>query len=238
MRTRLGSYKKNSVCLGFLAESEKCDFFDELRLSENNGEYPFQITDLNNCLLLQEQGYEDLYLFAGRQIITEERLEILALTTNEKIPNGLSIGEVVDRVNSLGAIPVLAWSPGKWFGNRGKIVKEMITRYSPTEFLIGDTTLRPMCWLEPVLMRQATKKGFAVVAGSDPLPFSGEEQMLGRYVSGWNMEFERHDPVTSVRCYLKTQKVVSQSIGSRGNIIGTLRRLYLNSLAKRDSNKQ
>ncbi len=144
-----------------------------------------------------------LYLFAGRQVITSERLEVLALTTDVDIPDGLPIEEVIERINREGAIAVLSWAPGKWFAQRGKKVARLLSDYSAQDLVLGDTTLRPWCWIEPLLMKKGVQSGFTVLAGSDPLPFAGEEEMMGRYVSRWQMEFDRENPVGLIRNYLK-----------------------------------
>jgi hypothetical protein len=47
--------------------------------------------------------------------------------------------------------------------------------------LIGDSALRPAWMPAAPLLRRALASGLPVVAGSDPLPFRGEERRLGTY---------------------------------------------------------
>jgi len=234
LRSNLANIDSDCLNLAFLAERFDCHYFQEMKIKKE--EIPsssFKIRDFGEALMLEEQGYQNLFLFAGRQVITRERLEILALTTDMKIPDGLPVHTVIDHINEAGAIAVLSWAPGKWFGERGKRVARLLKDYSANELLLGDTTLRPWCWFEPLLMKKAVKSGFSVLAGSDPLPFAGEEKMMGRYVSGWKMEFDLHDPVGSVRNYLKESGKCLQRHGRRGYCIETFRRLYKNMKTKK-----
>ena len=240
LKTALDTLRNNLACLdsdciysAFLAERFDCHYFCEIKKKNKDIVRSFiQIKDFGEALLLQESGYKDIYLFAGRQVVTRERLEVLALTTDMEIPDGLPVQDVIERINRAGAIAVLSWAPGKWFSHRGKRVAQLLTDYSATDLLLGDTTLRPWCWLEPLLMKKAVKSGFPILAGSDPLPFSGEEAMMGRYVSTWQMEFDLNDPVGSVRSYLKNSGKCPARIGKRGSCTETVTRLYKNLKTK------
>lgn len=234
LRSNLASLGNDSVAMAFLAERYDCHYFRDLKLygAEKIGLHGY-VQDCGDALLLKEKGFKDVYLLAGRQVITSERLEILALTTDMEITDGLPAREVIQRTNDEGAVAVLSWAPGKWFGKRGEIVQQLISNFSPNELLIGDTTLRPWCWFEPVLMKKGEESGFRILAGSDPLPFAGEEKVMGKYVSTWQMQFDGENPVGSVRDYLK-KNIHSRSkrIGRRGLCFETLRRLYKNYKSK------
>jgi len=233
LRSNLTGFGSDSLYFGFLAERFDCHYFRDLKAKDNDiFDSAAKIEDFGEALMLSEQGHEDIFLFAGRQVVTKERLEILALTTDMEIPDGLPVEDVVDIVNRAGAIAVLSWAPGKWLGERGKKVGWLLDNCSPDELLLGDTTLRPWCWFEPLLMKKGLKAGYSVVAGSDPLPFVGEEAMMGKYLSSWQMEFDSHDPVGSVRNYLKKADISPARIGRRGSCLETLLRLYKNFKAK------
>ncbi len=233
LRSNMASLGPDSLHFAFLAERHDCHYFQAIKEKKLEiSSSPVQVNDLGEALLLLEEGYNDLFLFAGRQIITRERLEVLALTTDQVIPDGLPVKEVIERINRTGAVAVLSWAPGKWFSKRGKIVAGLLADYSASEFLLGDTTLRPWCWLEPLLMKKGVTSGFSVVAGSDPLPFAGEEKMMGRYLSRWQMEFDMGNPVGSVRSYLKESGKYPERIGRRGRCVETMVRLYRNLKTK------
>lgn len=120
-------------------------------------------------------------VIAGRQIVTAERLELLVLGRDLVIKDKTPIVQAIGVANSAGALPVVPWSPGKWLGARGKIVDQLICSRRPSELAFADSALRPQGWALPPLLKKAEAKGFAILAGSDPLPFAGEEKRVGGY---------------------------------------------------------
>ncbi|HOW96193.1 MAG TPA: hypothetical protein P5567_08290 [Kiritimatiellia bacterium] len=120
------------------------------------------------------------YLLAGRQVITRERIEVLGLAMASFVEDGLPLEDTVARVRAQGGLPVLSWAPGKWFFGRGRIVGAFISRSAPGDLLLGDTSLRPLFWGEPRLMRAGRRRGLRVVSGSDPLPFAEDARWAGR----------------------------------------------------------
>ncbi len=234
LRNNLNKISTNATCLAFLAERHDCHYFSEIINKGASFISPeIQVDRFNNSVCLKEKGYPDLFLFAGRQIITSERIEILALTIDESIPDGLPAQKVIETVVDHGGIPVLSWAPGKWFGGRGELIENLITTGSSRDMVLGDTTLRPWCWGEPKKMEKAVRNGYAVLAGSDPLPFAGEEKKMGKYVSTWDSDFDLSDPVGSVRSLMKTGDWKPARAGKRGKILETLFRLYYNSQSKK-----
>ena len=138
-------------------------------------------TSDQNVLKLKTQHGENLFVVAGRQIVSKERLEFLALFCREDIPDGLSIEELSKRVAAANAIFVLNWAPGKWMFSRSKIVDNLLKHFSPKKLLLCDTALRFYGWSEPKQMREARERGFKIIAGTDPFPIKGEEQRVGKY---------------------------------------------------------
>ena len=165
-----------------LAERHDCQYFKRLRDGDIKlDDFELDCPEENELRLTRNKDGLSLNLLPGRQVITRENIEILALACPEMIDDGQPALDVIFQLNQLKRIPVLTWSPGKWFGQRGELVTRLITELDKQDFLIGDTTLRPYGWLTPRLMKRAQQIGFTVVAGSDPLPFSGEESWLGAY---------------------------------------------------------
>lgn len=233
LQSSLQGIDQSAYHLAFLAERFDCSVFSELASAEQSGAWRVQkISNQDNVLLLESQDTA-LYLFAGRQIVTRERIEILALTTDTRIPDGLTAPETVESVLREGALPVLAWAPGKWMFTRKQVVKDLLTRFAPDELLLGDTSLRPTIWPEPFLMREARKKGFKIVAGSDPLPFAGEEAMMGRFVTTVSGNFDPNLPVDSVRDLFRRSESGFRREGRRCSLMQTLTRLYKNIQSKK-----
>ncbi len=122
-----------------------------------------------------------IYLVAGRQIVTEEKIEVLALCTNNTIKNGMSLHVTVTAIGQSGAIPVLPWGVGKWLGSRGTILQEYLCQEGNDEFYLGDNGGRPWFWRKPALFELARKKDVVILPGSDPLPLAAEASRVGSF---------------------------------------------------------
>ncbi len=215
---RLSPSGADTFLAACLTERADCQFFSALQNSELDcGQYRIAPSEEAGCLLVTEPEGETVYLFAGRQIVTRERLEVLGLFVTETVPDGLDAGEAIRRVRSLGGIPVLAWSPGKWFGARGATVNDLFKGSDNDSLAAGDTTMRPYGWPFPRLMQEAADLGHPVIAGSDPLPFPGQERLIGTFGTAWETDsFNPAQPVTELRTLICTGK--GTSCGKRGSI--------------------
>lgn len=214
----------------FLTERHDCHFFRQLKdgLLKVSGA---QCSDGEEVLSIRNAEGKRLWLAAGRQIVTAERLEILALTTDAEIADGQPARDVLRQVRETGAVPVIAWAPGKWFFGRGRIVRELIDTEPAGSFLLGDTTLRPTVWPEPILMRHARKKGFKVIAGSDPLPVAGEETRAVSYGIQCDGRIDSAQPLKSLRDMLNRLPGM-KTFGRRDSLFGVLNRLKKYGAAK------
>lgn len=227
---------KGLVRVACLAERSDCRGFAELR--EQAGGAPLGRCRVSaageaGALEIVDGDGVPFYLVAGRQIVTAERVEILALAVEdvgdvERRP----AEQVVEAVLSAGGIPVVGWAPGKWLFARRRVVAGLFQTFQPGQLLAGDTTLRPTGWGEPRLMREAARRGFGVVAGSDPLPFPGEERMLGAYASVIDGEWRPEQPVTSLRAALRSVKGPGVRSGRRCGPLTTMRRLLRNAVSR------
>jgi len=184
-------------------------------------------------LTLLRDGAARLHLVAGRQIVTRERIEILALGVDAEIPDGLPAAQTLARIRDEGAIPVLSWAPGKWFFERGRLVQSLLRASDPSSLVIGDTSLRPKVWPTPRLMREAVRRGFRVVAGSDPLPFAGDERLTGTYGVAAEFDATPEKPVTALRRLLLDASVPLALHGRRGGALAVAVRLRANARSKR-----
>ena len=231
------SGKESPVFLLCLAERFDCNFFSSLiqhktQLPEG---YSIALTEEKSALWIEMPNNRRLLILAGRQIVSRERLEILALTEDLDLPDGLPFAELIPEITRSGALAVLNWAPGKWFFNRGKLVSQIIQNYSPSELLIGDTTLRPTIWLKPVLMRLAERRGFKVLAGSDPLPLAGEERILGRYGIYSEGRLNLNKPVSSFREHIRNSSPGYLITGQRSSVFRTGNRIIRNAWLKKKS---
>jgi hypothetical protein len=78
-------------------------------------------------------------------------------------------------------------------------------------------------------MAAARKRNIAVVAGSDPLPISGEERYAGSYASILEGPFDGGHPADSLQKLFRTPESVRERVGRRCGTIAALGRIYRNS---------
>ena len=132
-------------------------------------------------LLATRDAGEKLYLVAGRQIVTSEGLEVLALATDRLFDDGEPIVELLAKIREQGALPVIPWAVGKWLGKRGKLLSDVLDMESGKELFLGDNGGRPLFWGNISHFRQARAMGIPVLPGSDPLPFTSEPNRIGSF---------------------------------------------------------
>lgn len=216
-----------SFRLAFLTERAECHLFDDLKSGRVTPPLGFDIAKTGDeaALWILRDGKRDFLLLAGRQIATRERLEVLCLAAQCNVPDGQSASEAVRQVQAAGGLPVVAWSPGKWFFRRGAIVKQLIDIQHPGAIALGDTTLRPTLWATPGLMTYGRELGHRVIAGTDALPVAGEERLLASYGTEFDMPFDPEHPARSfVRAFTEGD-VAAKLIGRRSSAVEVFKRL-------------
>jgi len=176
-----------------LTESTGCNFFAKLKtMADSGGEehgrlWSVQRTEERLSLLIVHQKYpEPLVITAGRQLVTREGLELSVLLTVAQFPQVMDLAAALTVVTSVGAVPVCPWGAGKWLGRRGRILADYVRSGGRNDFFLGDSGVRPSIWWCPPLLI-AAKAEQRMLAGSDPLPLSGEERRVasfGGYCSG------------------------------------------------------
>ena len=140
----------------------------------SGNQWTFYPTDESCSLTAESHGGSKLYIIAGRQIVTKEHLEVSALLTDNMFPDGTPLQETIEAVRSCDAIPLLPWSFGKWWGNRGKILSDLLSSQPANELFIGDNSNRPGFLPYPYPFKQAEQLGIRILPGSDPFPFPSE----------------------------------------------------------------
>ena len=145
------------------------------------GEWMVYPTEERNSLLIKKSSGEQVFVIAGRQIITAENLEVLALGTEKSFKDGLPVATAVASVLSCGALAVLPWGFGKWFGKRGSTVSKLIPDITDSRIFMGDNSGRPVFLPEPVQFSIARKAGLAILPGSDSLPLKRAQKRVGQF---------------------------------------------------------
>ncbi len=129
--------------------------------------------------VLTEDG--SLTVIRGVQYVTEERIEVLGLGVVRTIQDGAPCEAVVESIIKACGIPCIPWSPGKWLGNRGAIVVQMLESYSPNELVFGDIAMRSRLGPPSTILSRARRAGYLVLPGTDPLPGVSDSRLVGSY---------------------------------------------------------
>ncbi|MEL6524038.1 MAG: hypothetical protein AAFQ66_23880 [Pseudomonadota bacterium] len=145
-----------------------------------------------------------LCIVSGRQIVTEEGLEVLALGTREVFPDGQPVAQVIDAVSAAGALSVLPWGFGKWSGARGSEVDRIIeVCKGDTNVFLADSGVRASAMPRPDHLAKAEAAGWRVLAGTDPLPVLGGAKQVGRYGFEATGALDRDTPFVSLATWLR-----------------------------------
>jgi hypothetical protein len=208
-----------------LAERSDCHAFEALSSGTASVPGRLEVNVVENSRALQVSGEGNLALriVAGRQVQTRDRLEVLCLTVDAKLEDGLGLDETVARVRDAGGVSVLPWSPGKWWGSRGEQVRAVVDAAEPGDILIGDSSLRPRGWPEDPVLHQAAARGIGVVAGTDPLPFANQERVAGSYGSRIDHSLAEKAPASSLAEALTSLRGRAEPIGRRRSLFDVLR---------------
>lgn len=164
---------------GVLLEMPGGSSWEKVRRGDFPGAEQFRITALDSTALRFTVDGEDLYLFSGFQVTTSERIEVLALLPERPIASGMSLHETAAAIGEANGIIVFPWSPGKWLGRRGVLVRDFL-RERP-ECWVGDIPMR--WWGRWQTLKVAGVNDLRVLYGSDPLPISGDEGVAGTLAS-------------------------------------------------------
>lgn len=210
---RLGG--PSSVAVLCWTEASRCRAFD--RLAAGGGPWPVTHTASNGAALWvgRDDPREGVWILRGQQILSAERIEILTVGVRDDSLEGCSADDIIARLRDVGSPALIPWAPGKWCGRRGRLVRELVTRW-PAEFvLLVDSSLRPRGWPLPVLLREWLSGGGRHLAGSDPLEFPGEEDRIGTYATRFETVLDASDPVAALIAMLRDVRVQAMPVGLR-----------------------
>ena len=183
-------YQDNFTGILFLTETSNQNKFNQLRdytitkdelIKNKLKTWNLSQTQENVSLSVCNQLDRRIFLIAGRQIVTAENLEVLALITNQNFEDGLPLKVTIQKIISAGGIPVLPWGVGKWMGRRGKLLNNLLAENNFPTLFLGDNGGRPVFWSRPSYFQQAETKGLQILPGTDPLPLISESSRPGSF---------------------------------------------------------
>lgn len=147
----------------------------------SGGIFRFYSTGEPETIRIENGERQSLFLVSGRQIVTSERLEVLALSTVSEIPDGLSLEKTVAVVEKKGAVPVIPWGFGKWYGSRRHVLTEFLASRREGGFFLGDNGGRPSFLRFPDFQREGVAGSLKILPGSDSLPLASELHKVGSF---------------------------------------------------------
>ena len=223
---------ENSTQNWFTSLSAKIEEKSNSELSSTN--WNFSPTAETYSLCASNSQGQKLYLIAGRQIITAENLEVLALITDRQLTDGLSLEATIEAIQNVGGIAVLPWGVGKWLGKRGKLIAHLLQTNHLSPVFLGDNSGRPQFWLRPSYFQAAEQKGWRILPGTDPLPLASEASRPGSFGLTLPGTIDSQEPGKQLKSMLLNPEVSWQTYGA----LETPWRFIRNQAALRISSKQ
>ena len=225
-------------CL-LLSETSRDDAFDELAERVDraaDGSWSFARTDDDGALVASHaDGAGKLLVIAGRQIQTAEGLEVLGLCCRARVPDGLTLQDTLDDLRRLDAVAVLPWGFGKWWSQRGRLVRDLLTSGDANDLYLGDNGGRPGLFGRPALFDLADQRGMKVLPGSDPLPIAAEARSVGRCGFALEGRVDLARPASGLKALLRAQTVQPRRFGREESLFRFCRNQILLRLPGRRS---
>ena len=224
------NFKKEAACLMddpvytavlFLTESQSENVFFKLKKKNDHIKgWAMLNTAEKRTICLRSGDGQEVFLVAGRQIVTAEKLEVLALGTDKVIIDGLSFASTIEKVLAEGAVPVIPWGAGKWIGKRGRILESYLRNISGTGLFLGDNGGRPFFWKNIPHFKLALDKGISILPGSDPLPFTDQCRKPGSFGFSMNGSISRESPFQDMKNLLYDTELSINSFGRPETALG------------------
>jgi hypothetical protein len=191
--------------------------FAAIAATDRMGDWTINATEESAACIARRGDDPPLVLVAGRQIVTGEGLEILALAAPGPFADGLPIEAGIAAVRAAGGIVVLPWGFGKWWGRRGRTIEHCLAGAEPGTLFLGDNGGRLAAAPPPRQFAIAERQGLMILPGSDPLPLAAEHDAVARYgfVLDAPEEALPHRPAAWLKERLATLAEQPRSFGRR-----------------------
>jgi hypothetical protein len=154
-----------------------------------------------------------MFLISGQQIVTAEKLEVLAIGCLNLPESGLAIADTIGSVFAEGGFVILPWGVGKWIGKRGRIIKNTVARNENPLLFLGDNGSRPGFWPVTSFTTPNHSNNPRLLSGTDPLPLKGEEKRVGTFGSVIHGHIDSQTPFKTLKRLLSDRKTMFTSYG-------------------------
>ena len=170
---------------------------------------------------------------AGRQVQTEEGLELLTVGSDDPTPDGTPLREAYVKARADGAVAIIPWGFGKWSGRRGRILADFLTGPNGSGIHLGDNGGRPWFWPTPGPFAAAGRNSRRVLPGSDPLPFASHQDRAGSYGMIVELSIDRYHPFDQLVSILSDHSLAVEQCGRRAGGIHFIRDQIAMQIVKR-----
>ena len=221
-----------------LTEISGVNVFDKLKniaeKKENIGNWNVKLTKEDNSLALTKNNSK-IFIIAGRQIVTKNKLEVLSIGLKEDYQDGKPVEEVIEHVVKSGAIPIIPWGFGKWFSPRKQILEKIILQKKSHPIFLGDNGNRPWIFKKSKLFKLALNKNNILdLPGSDPLPFNREVQKPGSFGFYIDNVINQDKPFDSIYKIITTTKEQFTTYGKLESLFYFVKNQVAMQLVKRN----
>ena len=197
-----------------LAQMSTENVFELLRDRSTVGDWRITHVPDEAQTLLAQRDSAVLAIVCGRQVRAADGLEVLALGTCRRFPDNLSFAESVEIVHRSDALAVLPWGVGKWLGKRGSRVAAALEKIGTDGIFVGDNGGRLGLMGLPVSVRRFVQRGFRVLPGTDPFPFSGDMRRVGKFGFLAELQPDWSAPWRQLRLWLASRSSSPQTFGT------------------------
>ena len=230
----LGLPSDTPGCL-MLTETSKDHAFEALLKQHelDGGRWRFHPAGEGRSLIAALDGKDVLTVIAGRQVVTLEGLEVLALGCNEEFTDGRAIEHTIEQVIEADGLAVLPYGVGKWNGARGVLVDKLLDGPQGSRLLLGDNAGRLSIGGEPKQFTRARKRGIWVLPGTDPLPFANQATRAGTFGMVLTGGIDRDKPAMSIKQLIQTADAQPKAFGRTDGPVSFLAKQFGMQLRKR-----
>ncbi len=203
-----GHVPKESQFFLMFTESKGINNFSKLETLSQGRKWSVKVVEEDLSFVVSHEKHPEIKLFiaAGRQLVTTERLEVAALLTKEQFDGVMPLNKTVEAIEDVGGIPVCPWGAGKWLGARGKLLAKYL-KSGCGQLYLGDSGGRPSIWPKSGLLTGN------VLSGSDPLPVGFDQNRVGTFGSAISGKLDEKKPAASFKELIKSEEYPVQSWG-------------------------
>lgn len=217
---------KGAGCSGMLLLTQAAGerVFEDLLERASCGAWMIESVREEPQSLIAQKGERWIGIACGRQVRCDNGLEVTALGTTLEFPDGFPLADTIGRVQTSGAIACLPWGFGKWTGKRGRQIRHSLDGNNGSALAVCDNGSRLQVLGQPQLIREAKRRGFKVLPGTDPFPLGADYQRTGSF-GFLAAEPSRDRPWRDIADWLRTRE---DSPRPYGKALGPLRFLVNN----------